>query len=92
VQEQSTSDPFHLELTTMLLQPPPLVRVFFWDWLLLLLTGRDFVIVKAMDESEGVSDDQQTDLVAKVIPEPLFKRGLQRMKLRTGYFGILELV
>jgi hypothetical protein len=38
------------------LQPSPLVRVFFWDRLLLLLAGEGFMIIEAMDESEGVSD------------------------------------
>jgi hypothetical protein len=46
---------FHFELTTVFLQPPPLVRVFFRDCLLLLLTGGCFMVVEAMDEGKGVS-------------------------------------
>ena len=85
------SEPFHFELATVLLQPPPLVRIFFWHQLLLLVGG-DFAIVEAMDESEGVPDGQQTDLVAKVVPESLFERSLRRMKLRKGYVGTPECV
>ena len=85
------SEPFHFELATVLLQPPPLVRIFFWHQLLLLVGG-DFAIVEAMDESKGVPDSQQTDLVTEVIPESLFERGLRRMKLRKGYVGTLERV
>ena len=50
------------------------------------------MIVEAVDKSEGVSDRQQTDLVAKVAPESLFQRSLQRAKLRKGYLGTAELV
>ena len=60
----------------MFLQPSPLVRVFFWDRLLLLLAGGDFTIVETMNEGEGVSDGQQTDLVAEVVPESLCERSL----------------
>lgn len=70
------SESFYFQLTTMFLQPPPLIRVFFGDRLLLLLAEGDFTIVEAMDESEGVSDDQQTDLVAKVVPESSLERSL----------------
>ena len=59
---------------------------------MLLLAGGDFTIVEAVDESEGVSDGQQTDLVTKVVPEPLFERSLQRMKLRKGYFGTPQFI
>jgi hypothetical protein len=59
----------------MFLQPASLVRVFLRDWLLLLARG-DLTIIEAMNESEGISDGQQTNLVAEVIPESLFERGL----------------
>ena len=88
---QYTSESFHFELATVFLQPQSLVRVFFWDRLLPLLAGGGFTIVEAMDESEGVSGGQQTDLVAEVITESLFERGLRKMKLRIGYFDTLEL-
>ena len=71
-------------------QPPPLVCVFFWDRWLLLLVGGNFAIVEAMDESEGVPDGQQTDLVAKVVPESIFEHNLRRKKLSKGYLDTLE--
>ena len=60
---------FHPESATVFLQPDPLVRVLFWDLLLLLLAGGNLSIVKAMNECKGIPDGQQTDLVAEVVPE-----------------------
>jgi len=45
-----------------------------------------------VDESEGVSDDQQTNLVAEMVAESFFDRRLQAMKVRKGCFGTLWLV
>lgn len=59
----------------MFLQPGPLIHVFLRDRLLLLARG-DLTIIEAMDESEGVSDGQQTDLVAEMVPESLFEHSL----------------
>ena len=55
-----------------------------------MLVGGNFAIVEAMDESEGVPDGQQTDLVAKVVPESVFEHNLRRKKLRKGYLDTLE--
>ena len=55
-----------------------------------MLVGGNFTIVEAMDESEGVPDGQQTDLVAKVVPESIFEHNLRRKKLRKGYLDTLE--
>ena len=60
----------------MFLQPGPLIHVFLRDRLLLLLARGDLTIVEAMNESEGVSDGQQTDLVAEMVPESLFEHSL----------------
>ena len=64
---------FRFEFTTMFLQPAPLVRVFLRDRLSLLLSRGDLTVIEAMDESDGISDGQQTDLVTKVTPESLFE-------------------
>ena len=64
---------FHFELTTMFLQPASLVRVFLRDRLSLLLAREDLTVIEAMNQSKGVSDGQQTDLVAEVTPESLFE-------------------
>ena len=37
--------------------PPPLIRVFFPDRVLLPLTGGNVMIVEAVDENEGFQDD-----------------------------------
>ena len=51
-------EPFHFELVTVFLQPPPLVRVFFWFRLLLLLVGgTSRSSIKAVTENKSVSDD-----------------------------------
>ena len=55
-----------------------------------MLVGGNFTIVEAMDESEGVPDGQQTDLVTKVVPESIFEHNLRRKKLRKGYLDTLE--
>lgn len=55
-----------------------------------MLVGGNFAIVEAMDESEGVPDGQQTDLVAKVVPESIFEHNLRRKKLSKGYLDTLE--
>ena len=64
---------FHFESTTMFLQPVSLVRVFLRDRLSLLLAREDLTVIEAMNQSKGVSDGQQTDLVAEVTPESLFE-------------------
>ena len=68
VREQLTSEPFHFGSMTVPPQPPPLVRTFFWNWLLLLPVGGDSTIAGATVESEGVSGGQRTDLVAEMAP------------------------
>ena len=57
---------FHFEFTTIFLQPTPLVRVFLRDRLSLLLARGDLTVIEVTNQSEGVSDGQQTDLVAKL--------------------------
>jgi hypothetical protein len=67
---------FHLELTTVLFQPPPLSRVFFWNRLHQRLTRGSLAVIETMNEpSEGVSDHQQTDLVAEMTSKSLFEHG-----------------
>ena len=67
----------------MFLQPTSLIRVLLRDRLSLLLVG-SLAVVKAMNESESVSDGQQTDLVAEVTPESLFEHTLRTVELRKG--------
>ena len=49
------SEAFHLELTTVFLQQPPLSRVFLWNRLLSLLDRGNLAVVGIMVESERVS-------------------------------------
>lgn len=70
---------FHFELTTIFLQPLPLVCVFFGDRLWLLLARGALTIVEAMNESKGISSDQQTDLIAETVPQCHFERVLPRI-------------
>ena len=60
----------------MLLQPASLIRVLLRGRLSLLLIQGDLTIVETVNKSEGVSDGQQTDLVAEVILESLFEHCL----------------
>jgi len=60
----------------MFLQPASLVRIFLRDLLSLLLARGDLTVIKAMNQSERISDGQQTDLVAEATPESLFERSL----------------
>ena len=60
MQDRTTSEPFHLELMPVHPKQSPVVGVFFWNQLSLLLVGADFVIVQATDENEDVSNSQQT--------------------------------
>jgi len=45
------------------------------------------MIADGMDESKGVSDDQQTDLVANLVLDSPCERSQRRMELRLGYLG-----
>jgi len=68
----------------MFLQPASLIRVLLRDRLSLLLVRGGLAVVEAMNESESVSDGQQTDLVAEVTPESLFEHSLRTVELRKG--------
>lgn len=74
----------------MFLQPASLIRVFLRDRLSLLLVRGGLTVVKAMNESESVSDGQQTDLVAEMTPESLFEHTLRTVGLRKGCSEIFK--